>query len=588
MTKIIASALLSLFIGTIPVYGISWQLTPTMTATLENGTLAINGTGTMPNYELPGTSNQNKWAPWLLSSFTNVEIHQGVTSIGNFAFYGSLVSSVSIPQSVANTGHGAFALCTNLKSVTIPSGVVGSQSFLRSGLSSVTLGNGVTSINYSAFQECENITAISIPVGVKIDSEAFLDCSKLSSVTISAGVVIIGSKVFEGTAWYDNQPDGTVYLNHILYNYKGEMPENTSVNIKAGTTVIAPDAFYRCSGLTAIDLPGSLVYIGDYAFYSCSKLASVKIPDNVTNIGASAFAFCHNISTVTLGNEIENIGKAAFQECSQLKSIIIPDRITVIHDQTFSGCSELSSVVLPEKLASIGEESFMYCSLASITIPNTVTEIGSKAFQYCKSLSSANIPTKLTILRNNVFTLTALVSVIIPSGVKEIQDSFTSCSALVSVTIPASVETIGYNTFQGCNKLISVTNLRPIPQTLSYGSLTFLNVDFDKATLHVPAGSKAAYESATIWRNFTNILEDATTDIPAIDNTHFVVSCLGNSLTITGLRPCKTLHIYNVSGQLLFSLKSSAETETISVAHLPAGVYFVRTESGQTEKWMKK
>ena len=99
---------------------------------------------------------------WLSS----VTISNGVTRIGNRAFYGcSGLSSVTIPNSVTIIGDYAFDYCSGLTSVTIGSGVtsIGSGAFaVCSGLTSVTIPSSVTSIEGSAFYNCRSLTSITV------------------------------------------------------------------------------------------------------------------------------------------------------------------------------------------------------------------------------------------------------------------------------------------------------------------------------------------------------------------------------------------------------------------------------------------
>jgi len=155
----------------------------------------------------------------------------------------------------------------------------------------------VTAIGKSAFQYCSTLTSVTIPNSVtSIGQSAFYNCTNLSSIDIPNSVTNIGSGAFSSTPWYDtwynNQPDGMLYVGQVAYKYKGTMPEGTSIELTDGTTGIAGGAFSDCSGLTSIDIPNSVTNIGDRAFSSCSGLTSITIPNSVTKIGSGAFGNC--------------------------------------------------------------------------------------------------------------------------------------------------------------------------------------------------------------------------------------------------------------------------------------------------------
>ena len=94
----------------------------------EDGTLTISGNGAMYNYAY---SNPVPWES-LRGDITDIVVKEGVTSIGNSAFYGcSSLTSVTIPEGVTSIGDSAFARCGSLTSVTIPKGVtsIGDSAF---------------------------------------------------------------------------------------------------------------------------------------------------------------------------------------------------------------------------------------------------------------------------------------------------------------------------------------------------------------------------------------------------------------------------------------------------------------------------
>ena len=125
-----------------------------------------------------------------------------VTEIGGYAFYGCTgLPSVTIPNSVTEIGGFAFYGCTGLPSVTIP--------------------NSVTEIGGYAFEGCTGLRSVTIPNSVtEIGWEAFRYCTGLSSVTIGNSVTSIGNCAFEDTPWYNNQPDGVVYIGKVAYKFK--------------------------------------------------------------------------------------------------------------------------------------------------------------------------------------------------------------------------------------------------------------------------------------------------------------------------------------------------------------------------------
>ena len=104
----------------------------------DEGTLTISGTGEMADY-----SYFDNTSPWG-KQVKNVEIEDGVTSIGEFAFFRcQSLTSVSIPDSVTRIGEEAFGDCIKLTSVAIPS--------------------DVTSIGNNAFYGCHRLPHITIP-----------------------------------------------------------------------------------------------------------------------------------------------------------------------------------------------------------------------------------------------------------------------------------------------------------------------------------------------------------------------------------------------------------------------------------------
>ena len=145
------------------------------------------------------------------SSVQKIEIGNGITSIGNSAFYSCYsLASITIPNGVTNIVVSAFYSCYSLASITIPNGVtniVDSAFYSCYSLASITIPNGVTNIVDSAFGNCRSLASITIPNGItSIGDSAFNNCYSLASITMPNGITSVGDSAFKncrGVAFYN-------------------------------------------------------------------------------------------------------------------------------------------------------------------------------------------------------------------------------------------------------------------------------------------------------------------------------------------------------------------------------------------------
>ena len=318
-------------------------------------------------------------------------------AIGERVFANSRITSITIPENVTSIGEFAFDGCSNLTSITIPEGMrsIGDYAFRDcSSLTSITIPKGMTSIGSNAFFGCSRLTTVTFPENsllTSIGSNAFDGCRSLTSITIPESVTSIGEYVFDGTAWYNNQPDGVVYAGKVLYKYKGTMPANTSIEVKEGTVSISPSAFRGCSSLTSITIPEGVTSIGRGAFDNCYKLTSVKCP-------ARFRSFFPRVDFSTIVGDFRFLDDGVLVGyVGRSAKVVLPKDFKGkkyhIAERAFEGNSVIKSVTISEGVVGIGTCAFKDCvNLKTVTIPESVTSMGWYVFENCSNLETVKVP----------------------------------------------------------------------------------------------------------------------------------------------------------------------------------------------------
>ncbi|MBP3228242.1 MAG: leucine-rich repeat domain-containing protein [Bacteroidaceae bacterium] len=173
-------------------------------------------------------------------------------------------------------------------------------------------------------------------------------------------------------------------------NYPGRLTIPASVThggVTYTVTAIGDYAFYYCSSLLRITLPGTVTSIGEGAFAGCTGFTSFTIPTSVTHIGESAFYDCTRLTSITIPNSVVTIGDMAFYNCNRMTSAALGNNVDSIGDKAFAYCTELTSFSFGNSIKKIGDNAFEGCfGLTSITLPASVTHIGNGAFAYCTEL----------------------------------------------------------------------------------------------------------------------------------------------------------------------------------------------------------
>ena len=121
-----------------------------------------------------------------------------------------------------------------------------------------------------------------------------------------------------------------------------------------------------------------------------------------------------------------------------------------------------------------------------LTIPDSVVIISSSAFNGCSRLTGPiNIPSSVTAIGSNAFFF---------------------CGNFTSLTLPSNVASIGAAAFANCVLLATIYIYNHTPPVAV--SNAFDVIDKTLCILHVPVGSISAYDTAAVWTDFVNIVED--------------------------------------------------------------------------------
>ena len=357
-----------------------------------------------------------------ITSMTELEIPNTVTSIGSYQFYSfDNITSVVISNSVTSIGYGAFYECSSLESIILPfigntlngttnthfgyifgaSSYFDNINYVPTSLKEVIITGG-SSIGKDAFYECSSLEKVIIEDRVtSIEYASFSGCSSLESIVIPESVANIDILCFSSnlkSVYYC----GTIndWCN-IRFNGLGSNLMNSAEHF------YMKDSNNEYYEVTEIEIPNTVTSIGYEQFSGFDNITTIVIPSSVTSIGTSAFSGCSSLESVYYNGTLEDWCNIEFSSSSsnpmyyaehfymkdsnneyyEVTEIEIPNTVTNIGSYQFCGFDNITSVVIPSSVTSIGQYAFCYCSsLESIVIPDSVTSIGSSVFSGCDRL----------------------------------------------------------------------------------------------------------------------------------------------------------------------------------------------------------
>ena len=454
------------------------------------------------------------------------------------------ITKVTLPAGVKKIGDDAFNSCYNLEEINLENvEEIGEYAFIDCyNLSKVRFGNALKSIGYAAFGYVPLIR-VDIPEGMTTISEFAFFENKVRCITLPSTLTFLDNLAF--TDSYNENLKMVISKNPtppVCYTYKGMFKENLGdciLYVPVGCKSAYENAPVWEDFGTIIE--GEPDMIGDYVFRqsangSWSLFAylgndsEIKLPDDIYGssytIGNRVFYKNSKLTKVTLGEEVTGIGYASFCECPNLTELNLSAALSGIHDN-FSGASfygtPITTLTLPSAnknftlvdgvLFTADKQTLAYLPAGrtgTYDVPEGTKKLGDFCGYY-NNLQQINLPEGLEYIGWASTYSYTLEQLDIPSSVKEIYNMFLTKANKRLILHSGELNLLNSRFSLKEQGLTDIINYSPAPQPAVVNSFAnYAYTSLKEITLHVPAGSKEAYEAHDCWKQFT-IVEDIFT-----------------------------------------------------------------------------
>lgn len=456
--------------------------------------------------------------------------HGGVTYLVKYikdnGFANTNITSAKLPNSITELWGYCFLGCSKLEKINLP--------------------QKITYLGYGTFYGCSSLSLIESHIYFPFDHDNnSFDDNAISNITLQVPAGSI-TKYRNALGWKDFSNIIEVEMEDVdkeMLRYT--KIDNNNVSVAANSKYI--DGSIVIPNEVSIDgIKYTVNKIEDNGFEKCSKISSISLPNTIKTIGWWAFAYT-NIQNILLPEGLQEIGSWAFHGCSKLEKLLIPKNVSSFGWGVVSGdCHSLKEIVVEEGnnyikehegilLSEDGTIMLAYAfglSNENLIIPETVTSLNVCAlFKENKTLKTITIPSGVKTIEGETFYgCSSLVKVELPDEIKEIEyNAFYGCTSLETITIPNSLSKISDDAFSGCSSIKSVIVRQNSPIEIP-GHL-FEEIIYNSATLYVPKGRLKYYEEASVWSNFSSIVE---IDMPGIEPSNDPFDNLEDNQMILG------------------------------------------------------
>lgn len=210
------------------------------------------------------------------------------------------------------------------------------------------------------------------------------------------------------------------------------------------------------SSVTYEEKTYSVTSVGPFAKNSVVKKVTIAVNNNLI-LSEATFSQNSALTTVILGEGLTSLPDNFCLNAKKLTSITIPSSVQSLGSHCFENCAALTSVTIPVGVKEIPISAFKGCSKLETISTSGIENFGENAFYGCKVLASLDL-SSAKVIGDGAFAQTAVKTIIIPDTIQSIGvQCFVRCSALTSVTLPADMKVIPESTFSGCSKLETIS-----------------------------------------------------------------------------------------------------------------------------------
>ena len=477
------------------------------------------------------------------TSLTSVKLHETLSEIGERSFEGTAIKTIEFGKNVNSIGKDAFLNNMALESISVveknkefstvdgvlynkdgnsliiypaakkgafalPDGVseIREAAFKNTALTELTISqdSALDTIRNNAFEN-SMITSISLPENVTvINAETFKNATNLKSVELGSAVTYIGKSAFEGAKSLTE-----ISLPDTLRDISTGAFKNTglvTVNVGNGVIRIGSEAFADNASLKEVVLGENLEKLGTGSFMNCTSLAKINLPANVNDFDVTVFTGCKNLKKIAVSNDNANYkvqagaiysadGKTLVAVANNaLKELKIANGTEIINANAFDLATGIATITFPDSLVNVKDSALdvtgwfkaqsanvVYAgkvlykvtgNVADVAVADGTLAIADSAISN-KAVKSVTIPATVKTIGEKAFMGSSVATIVIPKSVTAIgNNAFENVVTLKKITLPKTLETMGKAMFKNCSALTSIV----IPETIKNIPVdTFLN-----------------------------------------------------------------------------------------------------------------